>query len=111
MPFRPRVVVIHPLVQPKFDILEKQSEGGKQPAQAIRKSLQTAVARIKNDGQWGEVIPTDSIPRIYVSRYGIKNLYCVDLAHFYRLLYTIRERDVVIVDLVDHAEYDRLMKD
>jgi hypothetical protein len=60
---------------------------------------------IKRDGQWGEVIP--SIP-LHFARYGVRNLYCVDLPAFHRAFYTIQKRDVVFLDLVDHRTYDRL---
>jgi hypothetical protein len=109
MPFRPTTVTIFPGVQDKFDRIARQATDGKRPARAIQKSLLTAVARIKADGQWGEVIPPASIPRAYARGLGVTNLYCVDLSDFHRLFYTIRDRDVVLIDLVDHAEYDRLM--
>jgi hypothetical protein len=40
----------------------------------------------------------------------VTNLYCVDLPAFHRLFYTIRDRDVIVLDLVDHREYDRVMR-
>jgi hypothetical protein len=58
----------------------------------------------------GEVIPPHSIPKVYIRTYGVTNLYCVDLPSFRRMPYTIRDRDVIIIDLIDHVEYDRLMK-
>jgi hypothetical protein len=110
VPFRPASITIHPWAQGKFDEIETDAVKGVQPAQAISKGLRTAVARIKVDGQWGEVIPPNSIPKVYIRTYGITNLYCVDLASFRRMFYTIRDRDVIIIDLIDHVEYDRLMK-
>jgi hypothetical protein len=109
MPFRPSSVVVHPKAQPKLDRIEAAAARRRQPEQAIWKAFQTSVARVKSDGQWGEVIPSNSIPRSYCESLGVSNLYCVDLPSFHRLFYTIRNRDVVIIDLVDHQEYDRLM--
>lgn len=110
MPFRPLSVVAHPDLQPKLDGLAELAGENKQPASAIWKAVRTAIARIKNDGQWGEVIPKPALPRRYVEAFGITNLYCVDLPSFHRLFYTIRDRDVILLDLVDHRGYDRLMK-
>ena len=109
MPFRPTSVTIYPGAQEKFDKIEQLAAEGRQPARAIWKSFGTVIARIKTDGQWGEVIPPGSIPKIYTRRLGVTNLYCVDFPSFHRLFYTIRDRDVIVIDLVDHAEYDRLM--
>lgn len=109
MPFRPTSVTIYPAVQEKFDRIERLAADGRQPTGAIWKGLRTAVSRVKIDGQWGEVVPRGSIPRIYSRTIGVTNLYGVDLPAFHRLFYTIRNRDVVLIDLVDHSEYDRLM--
>lgn len=110
MPFRPDSVTVYPGVQEKFERIERLAASGRQPASAIWKGLRTAVSRIKFDGQWGEVIPHASIPRVYSRAIGVTNLYCVDLPAFHRLFYTIRNRDVVLIDLVDHSVYDRLMR-
>lgn len=108
MPFRPAVVVIHPAVQADYDRWEALAKSGKQPAAAIWKRVQLAVSRVKADGQWGEVIPRSKIPAHFTTNYGVTNLYCVDLASFHRCFYTIRDRDVIFLDIVDHATYDRL---
>jgi hypothetical protein len=97
-------VVVHPAGQEQFDQIARDAEAGRQPAQAIRKGLRVAVARIKSDGQWGEVIPPSSIPSRFVREFGVTNLYCVDLPSFHRLFYTIRDRDVVLLGLVSHPE-------
>lgn len=109
MPFRPSSVAIHPDAQPKLDALREAAAAGRQPAAAIQKALDTVVSMIKGDGQWGEVIPGRSIPATYARTFGVRNLYCVDLPAFHRLFYTIRDRDVIVIGLVDHREYDRLM--
>lgn len=94
----------------KLDEISRLAAHGRQPAQAIWKSFQAAISRIKKDGQWGEVIPPRSIPRRLSREFGVTNLYCVDLASVHRMFYTIRDRDVIVVALVDHTGYDRLMR-
>jgi hypothetical protein len=73
--------------------------------------LRAALEHIKSDGQWGEVIPPRAIPRQYLRDFGVTNLYCVDLPAFHRLFYTVRDRDVILIDLLDHRDYDRVMRD
>jgi ParE toxin of type II toxin-antitoxin system, parDE len=103
-------VVVHPSVQAQLDRLASEAGRRAQPAQAIWKGFRAAIDRIKLDGQWGEVIPPRSIPREFQRAFGVTNLYCVDLPSFHRLFYTIRDRDVIVIGLVDHREYDRTMR-
>jgi hypothetical protein len=110
LPFRPTSLVVHPATQERLDRIAQHAAQGRQPGQAIWKALRAAIRQIKNDGQWGEVIPPGSIPSRFGHEFGVTNLYCVDLPSFHRLFYTIRDRDVVLLGLVSHPEYDRLMK-
>jgi hypothetical protein len=59
------------------------------------------------DGQWGDIIRQDFIPAYFRERYGVSNLYCVDLAAFHRGFYTTTNRTVILLDIVDHPGYDR----
>lgn len=110
MPFRPAPVTVYPEVREKFDRIERPAADGRQPASAIWKGLRTAVSRIQIDGQRGEVIPPTSIPRVYSRARRVTHLYCVDLPAFRRLYYTITNRDVIVIDLVDQSEHDCLMR-
>ena len=102
--FRPNRNLIHPDVEAANTALERDARRVRKGAAAIWKSLQHAISRVRLDGQWGEVIPR--VPAYFVLRYGVPNLYCVDLASFHRAFDTIFRRDVVFLDLVDHARYD-----
>ena len=110
MPFRPTSISVSPDAQERFDQLNRKAAEGKQPEQAIWKAFLSAVARIRIDGQWGEIIPLRSIPHSYSRDFGVTNLYCIHLPSFHRLFYTIRDRDVIMLEIVDHRQYDRLMK-
>lgn len=107
MPFRPDEVIVHPDLELVYESWESLAAQGKQPAQAIWKSLSTALLRIRADGQWGDVVRQEMIPQYFRERYGASNLYCVDLAAFHRCFYTIANRSVVLLDIVDHPAYDR----
>lgn len=107
MPFRPDSVTIHDEHAAHYAAIERAALAGRRPEAAIWKGLLVAVRRLKRDGNWGEVIPKTSIPREFVRRYAVKNLYCVDLADFHRALYTIVGHRVIFLDLVDHAQSDK----
>ncbi|MGI0055618.1 MAG: hypothetical protein ACREB9_01125 [Thermoplasmata archaeon] len=107
MPFRPDEIVIHQDVEESYQSWETLAFKKRQPAQAVWRSLQTAVSRLRMDAQWGEVVRQEFIPRLFRERYGVSNLYCVDLAAFHRVFYTIANRAVILLDIVDHPTYDR----
>lgn len=59
----------------------------------------------------GEVVRQSQIPKRLRERHGLENLFVEDLPSFWRLLYTIvrdrGERYIVILEIVDHRQYDR----
>ncbi len=107
MPFRPDEIVLHHDVQASFEAWESLASRRRQPAQAVWKSLQACIARLREDAQWGEVIRRESIPPYFHEHYGVGNFYCIDLAAYHRCFYTIANRSVILLDLVDHPTYDK----
>ena len=107
MPFRPDEIIVHPDLESDYDSWANLASLGKQPAQAVWKSLRAAILRLRSDGQVGEVIPQSSIPAYFRGKYGVSNLYCIDLAAFHRCFYTIANRSIVMLDIVDHPGYDK----
>jgi hypothetical protein len=107
MPFRPEELIVHEEVESAFESWQSLAAQQRQPARAVWKSLQAALTRIRSDAQWGEVIPQDAIPAYFRGKYGASNLYCVDLAAFHRMFYTIANRSVILPDIVDHPTYDK----
>lgn len=103
--FRPDRIIIHPDVHSVYDQIEASAARGRKFETALWKSFLRAKDRVRSDGQWGEVIRR--IPLDFVRRYGVTNLYCVDLAFFHRAFYTIFGRDVIFLDLVDHDRYSK----
>lgn len=86
---------------------------GKEGASILRRI--TAVrSLLRGDCQGGEVIPVPlgKSGRALEAKHGsFENLYCVDLPAFWRLLYTIirieGKRYVVVLEVVDHQQYDK----
>lgn len=83
-----------------------QAADGKKPQAAIWKTVRAAFIRAKASAQFADPIPPQKIPSYFRDKYGVENLYCVDLANFWRGFYTIEGRRVVFLDFVDHARYD-----
>ena len=105
-PFRPDAVIVHPRVDAAYRALEAAADEGRKPQQGIWKRFQAALARIRAEGQWGEVIPSGDIPAYFQDTYGVHNLYCIDLAGDVRCFYTIEGHDVILLDIIDHDAYD-----
>jgi len=107
MPFRPDEVVVHHELEHVYDAWKVLAIRGRQPSQAVWNSLSTAISRLRSDAQWGKVIRQQFIPHYFRERYGVSNLYCLDLADFHRCFCTIAGRSVILLDIVDHPTYDK----
>jgi hypothetical protein len=57
----------------------------------------------------GQLIRKSQIPKVYIQKYGIFNLFRYSLPEGYRSCYTILEDECPhILDLLSHPEYDKL---
>lgn len=99
-------MLIHPDVAAAYNRLEADALAGRKPQASTWKSVQTAFQRAKASAQFADPIPARSIPAHFRRTYGVTNLYCVDLADFWRGFYTLEGRRVIFLDFVDHARYD-----
>ena len=54
------------------------------------------------------------IPKIYIKKYEITNLWKYDLPRGWRIIYSIANEDIEIISLIlewiDHKEYERRFK-
>lgn len=105
MPVGARDVLVHREVASAYRALKEAAARGRQPEAAIWKGVRTTIARLRTDLLWGEVVRP--IPGRFARRYGLNHLYCVDLASFHRMFYTVEDQVVVLLDLVDHRTYDK----
>lgn len=105
--FRAEEFRIHPDHDAAYAALEHAAAKGRKPQQGIWKRFLAARLMLNQDPLWGDVIRAADIPRYFKDRYGLENLYCLDLKNDVRCFYTIDERDVVFLDIVDHQEYDK----
>lgn len=83
-------------------------------AKSILKRIEAHRGRLKVDAQAGKVIPVPLSKKakpLEVKHAPLYNLYCLDLPDFWRLLYSIvkigGQRYVIILEIVDHSDYDK----
>ncbi len=90
----------------------------KAPESKLERSILNAVNKkvelIKANVHYGDPISKGKIPKEYRQKYGVNNLFRVELPQFWRLLYTLTngESEVEIIAFVleisGHGQYDKL---
>jgi hypothetical protein len=83
----------------------------------IEKTILTAIKKkvelIKQNKHYGEPISKKLIPKEYITKYNVTNLFWVELPNFWRMLYTLTNGDSEIeivsfvLDIVDHKKYNK----
>jgi hypothetical protein len=80
--------------------------------QKLLKSIKRAIDLLKMDPQFGIHISRKLIPKAYVEKYGIDNLWKFDLTGYWRMLYSLKTTEVELIsfvlDIVDHPTYDKI---
>jgi hypothetical protein len=68
---------------------------------------------IKSDPHYGNPIAKALIPKQYIKKFEITNLFRIELPNYWRMLYTLRngetEIEIIafIIDIIDHQEYNK----
>lgn len=81
----------------------------------LAKHLEQAKENLKENAFCGIQIPKDLIPKEYITKYNINNLWKYNLPNAWRLLYTITtpskiEIITVVLDWLPHKKYNRLFR-
>lgn len=105
--FKAETFRIHPDQDASYAALQQAAADGTKPQQGTWKRFQAARLMLNQDPLWGDVVRSADIPEYFRDRYGAENLYCIDLKGDVRCFYTIDERDVIFLDIVDHDTYDK----
>ena len=91
--------------------LKRRSESGRGEARYLVKMIDKGIAKLKRDREAGKRIPKRLIPRVYVVKYGVTNLWKLNLDRYWRMIYTIVGDEVrlvsVIIEVLDHKKYNR----
>ena len=103
------------------ELVRKEQEKGVSSSfhQTLLRSIESKIALLKQNYDSGIQIPRKLIPRKYLSEYGVTNLWKVNLAGYWRLIYTLNrpqtERAEVgvisvwldVLDIMKHEDYDK----
>lgn len=79
--------------------------------QMILHSVQRVVGWLKNNPFYGKQVEKFKFPSCYKKDYDITNLWRVDLAGYWRLVYTVRSDEIEIIcfvlNIYDHKKYNK----
>ena len=99
---------------------EREKGVGSSFHQTLLKSIDSKIVLLKANSDYGTQIPRKLIPRKYQIEYDVTNLWKVDLAGYWRLVYTLKqlqreqtEIEIItiwldVLDIVDHKKYDKI---
>lgn len=82
--------------------------------QQLFKSIKRVKELIETNKFYGDNIKKDQIPEGYKKKYGITNLFRVELVGYWRLIYTLESTTnnleilAIILDFIDHPKYDKV---
>ncbi|RLE47195.1 hypothetical protein DRJ25_02990 [Candidatus Woesearchaeota archaeon] len=78
------------------------------------KWISRAIDDLETNAFCGIQIPKKIIPKIYIDKYQIDNLWKYDLPKGWRLLYSVANGEILIVSIIiewmSHKEYERRFK-
>ena len=106
-----RVILSSDATEIYNDLIRKAIVSKKE--RSILLAITKKVELIKSDPHYGNPIAKSLIPKQYVKKYEISNLFRVELPNYWRMLYTLKDGETeieiisFILDIVDHKEYDK----
>ena len=79
--------------------------------QTLLNSIKQKIEFLKDNPEYGLHIPKDRIPKEYIIKYDVNNLWKANLSDGWRMIYTIRGSAVeiisLILDIMNHRDYEK----
>ena len=80
--------------------------------QTLLKSINRALELLRNNPFIGIQIPKKLIPKKYMQKFDVTNLWKFNLSNYWRMIYTVTSEGikiiVLILDIMDHKTYNKL---
>lgn len=105
-------VVLSPEAEEVFLSLNKEAASSKIDSSILR-AIQKKVELIRANIHYGIPVAKHLIPAEYKIKYGITNLFRVELPNYWRMLYTLTDGDATIeivafvLDIMNHKKYNK----
>lgn len=103
-------IILSPEAEEVYKKLNAQAEKNKK-SRMILKAINHKKELIKANIHYGDPIAKNLIPQEYKQRYGVKNLFRVELPAYWRMIYTLTNNEEVeiiafVLEIIDHPAYD-----
>ena len=108
-------VILSEEAEEVYSYLNEQARHSK-VERSILNGVNKKVALIKANPHYGEPVAKRLIPKTYRDRYGITNLFRVELPNYWRMLYTLTSGESVVeiiafvIDICGHEKYDAVFR-
>lgn len=84
-------------------------------ADSVKKALIRAINTLQEDAFSGRNVKKNLIPKTFIQKYGINNLWIYNLPDGWRMLYTLTPSEeveiiAVILEWISHKDYERLFR-
>lgn len=105
-------VIFSPEAEEVYNYLNEESASSKNEAIILR-ALSKKIEFIKSNPHYGDPVSKKLIPEEYKSKYGVTNLFRVELPNYWRMLYTLADGETkveiiaFVLDVIDHKGYDK----
>jgi len=105
-------IILSPEAKEVYKYLNEQAPNSK-TERMILKAIKQKSYLIKLNPHYGDPISKKLIPKEYIEKYKITNLFRIELPNFWRMLYTLTEGETKIeiiafvVDIIDHKIYNK----
>jgi len=104
-------VKFSPEAEEVYNYLNGQAETSKFD-RVIFNAINKKTELIKANFHYGEPVGKDKIPNEYKVKYGVTNLFWVELPNFWRMVYTLVDGNEVeiiafVLDVIDHKTYNK----
>jgi len=95
----------------EFIELRAKAEKGNGEARYLLEIVEKGLAKLMASPEAGKHVPKRLIPKEYIVRYGVTNLWKLNLDSYWRLIYTLEGDRVklyaIVLEVLDHRRYDR----
>ena len=95
----------------EFSELQAKAGKGDGEARYLLGIVEKGLTKIAADAEAGKHVPKRLVPKEYSIKYGITNLWKLNLDSYWRLLYTLQGMRVqlyaIVLEVLDHKKYDR----
>ena len=90
----------------------KENAPNAKTEQILFKAVTNKIELLKSNVHYGDPIAKRRIPKVYIDKYEIRNLFRVELPNYCRMLYTLKDDETIeiivfVLDLIDHPTYNK----